>query len=196
MHLNLVQIVFVTMTLSLIIILFLMLKRRKQADDYLIKRALETVKLAKVKQVIVPDGIGGLIEIEQLIQTPQGILLLQTYPHEGHLYGSEEIDQWTQIISGRSYHFPNPLRHIKTARQAVMTLVPEVPIYYRVIFGKQANFPKGQPEGISLRTSLEQDLANLITNQPQQQQQQTKQAWDKLLRIARKEGQAAINAEE
>jgi len=144
----------------------------------------------EIKQVIIPDGIGGLLEIEHLILLEQGILLIETYPMAGNLFGAEMIDQWTQIIDGRSYKFANPLRHIRTSRQAIKVLAPEIPVFCRVIFNSDSYFPKGKPDEVSILESLSDDL--LFINEEKIISKQATQAWERIMRIARKDGQAII----
>jgi len=144
------------------------------------------------KDIIIPDGIGGLLEIENLILTDRGLLLIETYPMSGNLFGSETIEQWTQIIDGRSYKFANPLRHIRTSRQALMVLAPNIPIFCRIVFNADSIFPKGKPEEVSVLSSLAEDL--LCIDSSPLLTEQSKQAWEVIMRIARKDGQA-VNRE-
>jgi len=193
-NINIVQVVAITTVIVLTIFVFLLLSNRRQNNTYKISKILSPLTRSRVDNIIISDGIGGLLEIEQLRLMDQGILIVETYQISGHLFGAEEIDQWTQLLNGRSYKFANPLRHIRTSRQAIKSLIPDTPIFYCVIFSGEASFPKGRPEGISVVESLVDDLKT-ITFQAKQTQT-TQQAWDKLLRIARQNGQAAKLGEE
>lgn len=108
----------------------------------------------------------------------------------GNLYGADTIDQWTQIIDGRSYKFANPLRRIRTSRQALISLAPDVPVFCRVIFNSDSIFPKGKPDEVSVLESLENDM--LMVKNEKIITQQAQQAWNTIMRIARKDGQAVI----
>ena len=191
---NIVYIIAIATVTVLFILLFLLLRNRHRNNTYKISEILSPLTRSRVNNIIIPDGIGGLLEIEQLRLTDQGILIVETYQISGHLFGGEEIDQWTQLLNGRSYKFANPLRHIRTSRQAIMSLIADTPIFYCVIFSGEASFPKGRPEGISVVESLVDDL-KAISFQAKQTQA-TQQALDKLLRIARKNGRAAKLGEE
>src|SRR5690606_19667691 len=85
---------------------------RKSAPHLQIEQILKSHKQDEMKNVILPDGLGGLVEIEKIFLLEQGILILRDYPINGYLFGAESIEQWTQIIDGRSYKFPNPLHHL------------------------------------------------------------------------------------
>jgi nuclease-like protein len=149
---------------------------------------LQPFKRDEVKEIIIPDGIGGLLEIEHVVLLDQGLLLIETYSISGNLFGAEQIDEWTQIIDGRSYKFSNPLRRLRTARQALKLLAPNVPIFCKVIFNADSHFPKGKPDEVSTLATMADDMkivmdSPIITTK-------AKQAWLRCLRIARKNGQS------
>jgi hypothetical protein len=166
------------------------IKMRKLSSEFQMQSILKPYIRDEVKQIIIPDGIGGLLEIEHLILLDQGLFLVETYPMAGNLYGADTIDQWTQIIDGRSYKFANPLRRIRTSRQALISLAPDVPVFCRVIFNSDSIFPKGKPDEVSVLESLENDM--LMVKNEKIITQQAQQAWNTIMRIARKDGQAVI----
>ncbi|PCJ31689.1 MAG: nuclease-like protein [Gammaproteobacteria bacterium] len=142
----------------------------------------------EMKHIIIPDGIGGLLEIEHLILLDQGILLIESYPMSGNLFGGETIDEWSQIINGRSYKFSNPLRRIRTSRQAIKSLVPKMPVFCRVVFNSDSVFPKGKPEDVSVLSSLADDLS-VLNSEKKITQQHSLQDWQLIKNIARKDDQ-------
>jgi len=174
--------------LCLMSISFFIYKKRKGSAASKINDVLRHYIIYEIKEVIIPDGIGGLLEVEHIILTEQGLLLIETYPMSGNLFGAETIDQWTQIVDGRSYKFANPLRRIRTSRQALKALAPKAPVYCRIIFNANSVFPKGKPDDVSTISSLADDMTAL-KNEPVLAHE-SKQAWDKVMRIARKNGQA------
>lgn len=194
MTINILHIVIVIVVAIVLISILQAVRQRRQSSAYKISQILTPMTRDKVINIIIPDGIGGLLEIEQLRLLDQGILVVETYPISGHLFGAEQIDQWTQLVKGRSYKFANPLRHIRTSRQAIMTLVPNIPVFYSVIFSADASFPKGKPEGMSIVASLTEDLKPILLHP--KQIEKTQQAWNKLLRAARKNGHTAKVGEE
>lgn len=175
---------------SLLPILLLLRRRRHKAQNGQLDKVLRPFRKEEVRSVVIPDGIGGLIEIDRLILTDRGLLVIETYPISGHLFGSEHIDQWTQIIDGRSFKFANPLRHIHNAKHALQLLAPKLPIICRVVFTVDSDFPKGRPDDVSTMTSLEQDLQPIL--QMQKMPASSQLGWQRVLRIARKDGQAAM----
>lgn len=185
-HIDITVIVAVAVIVVIVILLglLLLIAKHRRSSQYRIEKVLKPLTRAEVKNIIIPDGIGGMLEVEHLILMDQGLLLIESYPMSGHLFGAEKIDHWTQIQKGRSYSFANPLRHIRTSRQALMSLAPNIPIQYRIIFSAQAHFPKGKPEQVSVLDSLLTDMKSVqsgpLITEPAQQ------AWDRILRISRK----------
>lgn len=170
----------------------MLVKRRKKKTIHLreIDKALLPLRLEEVRTIVIPDGIGGLLEVDRLVLTEHGLLIIESYPISGHLFGSEQIDQWTQIVDGRSFKFANPLRHIHNAKYALQLLAPKLPVHCRVVFTADSDFPKGRPEDVSTLASLEQDLQPIL--QTQKIPASSKLGWQRVLRIARKNGQAVL----
>jgi hypothetical protein len=182
------QLSLIATVLLLVLLLLLSRHKRKNRKQKQADRILKQISKDEVASIVIPDGIGGLIEIERLILMEQGLLVIESYPIAGHLFGAENIDQWTQIVDGRSFKFANPLRHVHNAKQALQILVPKVPIYSRVVFTGDGDFPKGKPEDVSVVATLEQDLES-IKSAPKLPAV-IEIAWQRVLRIARKNGKA------
>lgn len=171
-----------------IILILVIINKRKKSAPYQMASILKPYIQDEVKDIIIPDGIGGLLEIEHLILLEQGLLLIETYPMSGNLFGAETIDQWTQLVGGRSYKFANPLRHIRTSRQALMVLAPNIPIFCRVVFNADSVFPKGKPDEVSVLSTLADDMLNIQSSTVKMDP--ALQVWQRIMRIARKDGQA------
>lgn len=179
--------------IAILTVIVVIRNKRKNSSAKLFNTIIKQHARAEIKNFIIPDGIGGLIEIEHLVLLDQGLLLIETYPISGNLFGADKIDQWTQIIDGRSYKFANPLRHVRTSRQAIKSLVPNIPIFCRIVFTSDSVFPKGMPDEVSILKTLEQDLHPILKEPLAVTRAQA--AWDRLLRIARKDGQAVQREE-
>lgn len=170
--------------------LLIFFSKRKKSARHQMALILKPYVRDEIKNIIIPDGIGGLLEIEHLILLDQGLLLIETYPMSGNLFGAETIDQWTQLVSGRSYKFANPLRRIRTSRQALTVLAPNIPIFCRVIFNADSVFPKGKPDEVSVLSSLGDDMINIQASTVKMDL--ALQVWERIMRIARKDGQAVL----
>jgi hypothetical protein len=182
------EIVFISSIVIFLLLLILLLKVKKK-PTLTLENILKPFTKDEVQHIVIPDGIGGLLEINHIILLDRGILLIDSVTSEGNVFGGEKLDEWTQISKGRSYKFPNPLRRQKTSKQAISALVPGIPIFNHIVFSENAVFPRGKPDAVSMLSSLQQDLEYLQT-QPIIVEK-SRQAWGRLLRIARKDGQAA-----
>lgn len=184
------SIVMIALLLLLVTWLLFRIKNRRQSANNRIRKILKPHQLAEAGRLVIPDGIGGLLEIEHLVMLKQGLLIMHRFPLSGHLYGAEKIDQWTQLIDGRSYKFANPLKHLSHVQQSLSLLTPKVPIYTHVVFTGQCNFPKGKPDKVSLLSSLENDLEYIFKKAPLPETALQK-VWHSVLKIARHNGQSA-----
>lgn len=179
--------------LVLILIIWLLYRRfvRKSYSQIQIEQVLKPYKQDELKNVILPDGLGGLLEIEKIFLLEQGILILRDYPISGHLFGAEKIEQWTQIVDGRSYKFTNPLHHLEHARQAIRSLIPKMPVFCHVVFTADSNFPKGKPAAVSVLPSFEQDMQRLF-NSPKIPTEVREKMWDVIKQNVRIDSQSLI----
>lgn len=181
-------------TAGLLLLLSLWLIYRRFRHVHAPGRAIDEVlkphRRDEIKNLIIPDGMGGLIEIERLVLIEQGLLIIETYPISGHLFGADHIEQWTQIIDGKSYKFINPLRHSYNVRESLRLLAPKIPVFCRVIFTADSNFPKGKPDEASVLETLADDLAPVFEQAAAPDR--LTDAWQRILRIGRKDAQTLV----
>ncbi|MCC5796342.1 MAG: NERD domain-containing protein [Methylophaga sp.] len=181
-----------TAGLLLLLLLWLVYRRFRHvhAPSRAIDEILKPYQRDEVKNLIIPDGMGGLIEIERLVLIDQGLLVIETYPLSGHLFGADHIEQWTQIIDGKSFKFSNPLRHCHNIRESLLTLVPKTPVFCRVVFTADSNFPKGKPYEASVIATLADDLAPIFEQVTAPRR--LDDAWQRIIRIGRKDEQTLV----
>ncbi len=190
-----IQIYVVISVLLLLLLIIFIIRKNKKSITKQIETTLAPYFQENVKNIILPDGIGGLVEIEQLVLLKQGIVIIETYPIAGNIFGADNIDQWTQIIEGRSFKFTNPLYRAQLLRQAIQVIAPDTPILNRIIFtAKDSTFPKGKPENVSTLTTLKDDVKVFEQLPTMTEKQRSK--WQRILRIARKDGKAVLTGEE
>lgn len=141
-----------------------------------------------ITDIELPDGIGGILDIEQLVLTQRGLVVIDRLEAEGRVFGATNIDLWTQILNGRSVKFENPLYQLSVIKQVVKNIIPGVPVHGLIVLGESASFEKGTPEGVVTLADLPMMLASL----PHERISEAlcEQAWQRLLRIARKDGKA------
>ncbi len=173
------------------ILLFLawfLMKRQPRTLAQKITAKLTQAELINLTDIVLPDGIGGLFDIAQLVQIEQGIVVIEQLEAEGRVFGAVHIDLWTQILKGRSVKFENPLYGLSTTQQVIKNLIPGVPVHGLIVLGEAASFEKSVPEGVTSLVDLPQVLAALPNHKLATSR--CNEAWQRILRIARKDGKA------
>ncbi|GAB4347530.1 MAG: hypothetical protein Kow006_07360 [Gammaproteobacteria bacterium] len=146
-----------------------------------IRRMLKQLGGVYLKDVVVPDGIDGEIQIDYLLRLPDRILVIDLKEMRGVLFGAEKIDEWTQIVERRSYRFPNPLHANRLRCQAISELVRPAAVAGWVVFTEASQFPRGRPDGVSTVSTLAEDLGIDASSSVAPE---VEEGWNKLMRLA------------
>ncbi|WP_029132190.1 nuclease-related domain-containing protein [Sedimenticola selenatireducens] len=104
--------------------------------------------------LLVPDGIDGVLVADYVVLTHKGILLVTVNWYEGNIFGGKDTDQWTQVLRGTSHRFNNPLHELQLICATVRSLVPNIPVSGIVLFAGDCAFPKDKPDGACLVNDL------------------------------------------
>ncbi|MEZ5561727.1 MAG: nuclease-related domain-containing protein [Gammaproteobacteria bacterium] len=132
-----------------------MLRRRRQRN---VERRLHDASCAILKNALIPDGNGGDIHLQYALLTRRGIVVLDIKDVDGHVFGSEGMQDWTVLADDHRYTFANPQPGLWDRLAAVKRLTPGIPVTGYVAFGPKARFPKGQPRSVVMLEALLQDL--------------------------------------
>src|SRR5690554_7314103 len=91
--------------------------------------------------------MGGQIQVEHLLLTGSGMLVIDVKEYEGVVFAGERMEEWTVIGDGGRgrFTFPNPLRTLYDRVAALRQLVRDVPVEGYVLFASGAKFNKGRP---------------------------------------------------
>lgn len=153
-----------------------------------VESVVRSLGLPTIRDAVFPDGLDGLAFIDYLLLVPGGVIVLDVENSEGHLFGGESVDQWSQVINNRTYKFHNPLYANQTKCQAVKWNVENMAqqeqdvhwqTYGWVVFSNAGNFPKGIPGHVSMVDDLADKLAPLI-NGSETLKPGTRRIWDAL----------------
>ncbi len=109
---------------------------------------LGAVAIDRVQDVLLPDGMGGQIQVEHLLLTGNGLLVIDVKAFEGTIFASERMAEWTVIGKKGRFTFPNPLGTLYDRVAALKQLVRDVPVTGLVLFGERADFSKGRPRDV------------------------------------------------
>jgi hypothetical protein len=113
-----------------------------------LSQVLGAVAIDRVQDVLVPDGMGGQIQVEHLLLTGNGLLVVDVKAFEGTIFASERMAEWTVISKKGRFTFPNPLGTLYDRVAALKQLVRDVPVTGLVLFGERADFSKGRPRDV------------------------------------------------
>jgi len=108
--------------------------------------ALAAIGFDHINALIIPKADEGEIQINKLILTSKGLLILEVKDVQGVVFGSDKMQDWTVISDNRRYTFPNPQPALYDRIAAVRQIVRQVPVAGRVLFLDGAEFTKGVPE--------------------------------------------------
>lgn len=113
-----------------------------------LSQVLGAVAIDRVQDVLLPDGMGGQIQVEHLLLTGNGLLVVDVKAFEGTIFASERMAEWTVIGKTGRFTFPNPLGTLYDRVAALKQLVRDVPVTGLVLFGARADFSKGRPRDV------------------------------------------------
>ena len=139
-----------------LILWYLRRRRRLRSPAARLRQAADDV----LTNFLVPDGDGGEIHVECAVLTPAGVLIVDLKQVEGHVFGSDTMQDWTVIASRRRFTFSNPQPALYDRMAAVKRLLPDVPVSGCVAFTAGADFSKGLPSQVALFDELIADLAH------------------------------------
>lgn len=106
-----------------------------------------------LREVVLPDGVGGYVGVDVLLLRDQQLHLLLLRHAEGAIFAGDKMDQWS-VVGKRRFVFHNPLPALQDRVIALRAIVPEFSIVPRVLFTGKCYFPKGCPENVALFDEL------------------------------------------
>jgi hypothetical protein len=129
-------------------------QRRRRNIDRRLRHSCQGV----LANFVIPDGNGEEIQVQYALLTARGIIVIDIKDVEGHVFGSEAMQDWTVIADDRRFTFPNPQPGLWDRVAAVKRLAPESPVTGFVAFSGRAQFTKGQPKSVMLLEPLLEEL--------------------------------------
>lgn len=146
------------LTTLLLLAVLGMLVWRRHIKRHQVQRLLGSLGGIYVRDLIIPDGVGGTIQTDFLVLLRGGVLVLDVKNYRGVLFGAENAPLWSQMVRARSFKFINPLPENTLRVQSLKLLLPNVPVIGRVVFTREGRFPRDMPMGVSMLDTLAADL--------------------------------------
>ena len=130
--------------LAVVIALWVWYRRRSGANR--LKKVLTEISHDRIDALLIPNGDEGEIQIDHLLLTSQGLLIVDIKDVAGTVFGSDKMEKWTVISNKHRFTFSNPQPALYDRIAAVRHIVRQVPVEGRLIFKDEAEFTKGVPE--------------------------------------------------
>lgn len=112
------------------------------------KQVIQKISSEYRRDVVIPDGLDGLIELEHLLLTPHGLLVIDYRDAQGTVFPGENLEQWPIMQEGRRTSINNPYTGLKHRVTAVKGLVDDVPIIGVLVFPDEVQFGNAPPENV------------------------------------------------
>ncbi len=108
-------------------------------------KVFSTIAFDRLDGLVLPNVDEGEIQIDHLLLTANGLLIVDVKSVTGNVFGSDKMQDWTVINSERRFTFANPQPALFDRIAAVREIVRQVPVAGRILFLDGAKFTKGVP---------------------------------------------------
>jgi len=132
---------------ALLTVVWILYRRRKSGSQ--LKKVLNEISHDRIDDLLIPNGDEGEIQIDHLLLTSQGLLIVDIKEAVGIVFGSDKMKEWAVISNKRRYTLPNPQDALYDRIAAVRHIVRQVPVAGRILFLDGAEFTKGVPSLVS-----------------------------------------------
>ena len=166
-----------TVALLLIALVALGIRHRRRGS---VERRLRSVSTDVLTNFLIPDGEGGEIHVEFALLTSHGVLVLEVRDVDGHVFGSDTMQDWTVISKNRRFTFSNPQPPLYDRVAAVKRLLPELPVTGYLAFSESAKFSKGRPTNVVMLDQFIDELRRAARNSRTGKIELFQPPWDRL----------------
>lgn len=128
---------------ALLLLFWLVYRRRGHSRSF--EGVLKSIAFERISNLIIPGADEGEIQIDHLLLTSQGLLIIDLKDVLGTVFGSDKMQDWTVIGESHRFTFANPQPALYDRIAAVRQIVRQVPVAGRILFLDGAEFTKGVP---------------------------------------------------
>jgi hypothetical protein len=136
------------------LVALLVLYQRRNRKARRLKKVLGAIAFDRIDGLIIPSADVGEIQIDHLLLTSEGLLIVDIKDVRGSVFGSDKMQEWAVISDNHRYTFANPQHALYDRIAAVRQIVRQVPVTGRVLFLDEADFTKGVPGLVCTLDSL------------------------------------------
>lgn len=164
--------------IAALIVVFVVRRRRRVLT---LNQVARHISFEWVRDFVLPDGFDGEIQVDHLLLTSKGLVVLDIKEAAGNIFGGNRMEEWTVISSTGRYTFRNPQGLIFDKVSAVKRLVPDVPVNGYILFTNQAHFEKGRPDNVLKLHELDEMYAPAVRSD--QVLDAFRPHWEKLIAV-------------
>lgn len=132
-------------TVLSMLLLWWLIYLRKRRQKRSLASVLKSIAYERIQGLIIPKADEGEIQIDNLLLTAQGLLIVEVKDVIGTVFGSDKMQDWTVIGERNRFTFSNPQPALYDRIAAVRQIVRQVPVSGRIVFLDGAKFTKGVP---------------------------------------------------
>ncbi len=144
---------------AVLVLLGVWLYLRQTAQARALRRVVRKIASESQTELVIPDGMDGEIQLQHVLLTSMGILVMDLKRVDGNVFAGEKLEEWTVMAGPKRYKFQNPLPALRARTAAVQGLAKDVPVLGRVVFLGKAEFVGGRPEQAVTLQQLEEEFA-------------------------------------
>ena len=133
------------LVLTILLLLWLLMYRRGRRRGRSLAKVLSAIAYERIEGLVIPDTSDGEIQIDHVVLTAHGLLIVDVKDVSGAVFGSDKMQDWTVISDDHRFTFSNPQPALYDRIAAVRQVVRQVPVTGRVVFLDGAEFTKGVP---------------------------------------------------
>ncbi len=135
--------------LLIVLLLLWLVVRGRQGRARSLVQVLDIIAFERIEDLVIPSADDGEIQIDHLVLTAQGLLIVDVKDVNGAVFGSDKMQDWTVISKDHRFTFANPQPALYDRIAAVRQIVRQVPVAGRIVFLDGASFTKGVPGLVS-----------------------------------------------
>ncbi len=135
--------------LVLVIAVALYWMKKRHNRELTLREVIDDIAYERAQGMVIPNIDDGEIQIDQLLLTAHGLLIIDIKEVQGTVFGSDKMQDWTVINQDRRFTFSNPQPALYDRIAAVRHIVRQVPVAGRVLFLDGAEFTKGTPKMVA-----------------------------------------------
>ncbi|MEM7431894.1 MAG: nuclease-related domain-containing protein [Pseudomonadota bacterium] len=159
-----------------------LIRRRGRGSD--LQQVLDAIGYDRIDGVLIPNGDDGEIQIDHLLLTSRGLLIVDVKEVSGTVFGGDKLDNWTVISDQHRFTFSNPQPALYDRVAAVRHIVRQVPVEGRLVFLDGAEFTKGTPDGVTDVATLDREFRETDRDAGKFKIEAFKPHWDQIRKAA------------